>query len=69
MRRRKTAFKINREDLNTKISEYIKKGGEIRKIEAPEEYREVQNNFNAIDPSLCGCGGSVSRNYPDGYFL
>ena len=69
MRRRKTAFYINREDLRQKIAIFLWNGGKIRKIETPEEYREVQNNFNAIDPSLCGCGGSVSRNYPDGYFL
>ena len=66
MRRRKTAFKINREDLNTKISEYIKKGGEVEKIE-PLKPCEGPGCYKAIEPSICGCG-AVFRNYLDGYF-
>lgn len=68
MRRRKTAFKINREDLNTKMSEYFEKGGEVEKIETIES-GERRNHYNVFDPSLCGSGRVISRDYPEDYFL
>ena len=68
MRRRKTAFKIDRKDLNTKISEYIKKGGEIEKVETPEPC-EGPGCYKVVDPVLCSSGGSIPRDYPNDYFL